>query len=66
MYYPHNIHFLWSAASMQGRSRDAIARARELGGAMQPEMMRAMPMLEYSRADGRLRAATLRALGGRS
>jgi len=47
MYYPHNIHFLWSAASMQGRSRDAIGAARELGGAVQPEMMRSMPMLEY-------------------
>jgi tetratricopeptide (TPR) repeat protein len=47
MYYPHNIHFLWSAASMQGRSRDAIGAARELGGAVPPDMMRAMPMLEY-------------------
>jgi tetratricopeptide (TPR) repeat protein len=47
MYYPHNIHFLWSAASMQGRSREAIGAAREVGGAVAPEMMRAMPMLEY-------------------
>ena len=47
MYYPHNIHFLWSAASMQGRSRDAIGAAREVGGAVAPEMLRAMPMLEY-------------------
>jgi len=47
MYYPHNIHFLWSAASMQGRSRDAIGAARDVGGAVQPEMLRAMPTLEY-------------------
>jgi tetratricopeptide (TPR) repeat protein len=47
MYYPHNIHFLWSAASMQGRSGDALAAARTLGGAITPEMMRAMPMLEF-------------------
>jgi len=47
MYYPHNIHFLWAAASMQGRSRDAIGAAREVGGAVAPEMLRAMPMLEY-------------------
>jgi tetratricopeptide (TPR) repeat protein len=32
---------------MQGRSRDALAAARELGSAISPEMMRAMPMLEY-------------------
>ena len=24
MYYPHNVHFFWSAASMEGRSADAI------------------------------------------
>jgi tetratricopeptide (TPR) repeat protein len=47
MYYPHNLHFLWSAASMQGRSRDALAAARQVGGAIEPDMLRAMPMLEY-------------------
>ena len=30
IYYPHNIHFFWSAASMEGRSQDAIASARKL------------------------------------
>jgi tetratricopeptide (TPR) repeat protein len=47
MYYPHNIDFLRAAASMEGRSREAIAAAREMSGALQPEMLRAMPMLEY-------------------
>ncbi|MGK7921881.1 MAG: tetratricopeptide repeat protein, partial [Trichodesmium sp.] len=30
LYYPHNIHFFWSAASMEGRSKDAINAARKL------------------------------------
>ncbi|MGD1701501.1 tetratricopeptide repeat protein [Dapis sp. BLCC M229] len=30
LYYPHNIHFFWSAASMEGRSTDAINAARKL------------------------------------
>ena len=47
MYYPHNLDFLRAAASMEGRSRDAIAAAREVGGAVEPDMLRAMPMLEY-------------------
>lgn len=29
-YYPHNVHFLWSALTMEGRSREAIQAAREL------------------------------------
>lgn len=46
MYYPHNIHFLWSAASMEGRSAEAIAAARKLTAQLSPEALRAMPMLE--------------------
>ncbi|MGH7786797.1 MAG: tetratricopeptide repeat protein [Candidatus Binatia bacterium] len=47
MYYPHNIHFLWAAASMEGRSADAIGAARLLGTKVPPEMAREMPMVEY-------------------
>lgn len=47
MYYPHNIHFLWAAASMEGRSADAIGAARLLGSKVPPEMARQMPMVEY-------------------
>jgi tetratricopeptide (TPR) repeat protein len=46
MYYPHNIHFLWSAASMQGRSAESIAAARKLAAQLSPEALREMPMLE--------------------
>jgi len=29
-YYPHNVHFLWSALTMEGRSKEAIQAARDL------------------------------------
>lgn len=47
MYYPHNIHFLSSAAAMDGRSATALASGRGVTSAITPEMLRAMPMLEY-------------------
>ena len=47
MYYPHNVHFFWSAASMEGRSADAIAAARSLDEEVNPEMLRQMAMMEY-------------------
>ena len=46
MYYPHNIHFLWSAASMEGRSAEAIAAASKLTAQVTPAALRQMPMLE--------------------
>jgi len=46
MYYPHNIHFLWSAASMEGRSAEAIATASKLSAHLTPDALRQMPMLE--------------------
>ena len=30
MYYPHNIHFLWAASSMEGRSATALEAARKV------------------------------------
>jgi tetratricopeptide (TPR) repeat protein len=47
MYYPHNIHFLWSAASMEGRSATAIDAARRVVAHVDADMLRAMPMAEY-------------------
>ena len=29
-YYPHNVHFLWTALSMEGRSQEALKTARDL------------------------------------
>ncbi len=31
IYYPHNIHFLWYSAGMEGRCRDSLEAARKLG-----------------------------------
>ncbi len=45
MYYNHNIHFLASAHTMQGRLADAIKSARELEANVKPHL-KAMPMLE--------------------
>jgi len=47
MYYPHNIHFFWSAASMEGRSADAIAAARKVDAHLSPEMFAEMDAMEY-------------------
>jgi tetratricopeptide (TPR) repeat protein len=49
MYYPHNVHFVWSAACMQGRSAQAIAYARRLDGMVPDEMCRQMPPIEFVR-----------------
>jgi tetratricopeptide (TPR) repeat protein len=42
-YYPHNIHFLWSAASMEGRSETAIAAARKVAARVTDENMDQLP-----------------------
>jgi tetratricopeptide (TPR) repeat protein len=46
MYYPHNIHFFWAAATLQGRSRDALQAARDFSSKLPAEMVRQMPMVE--------------------
>jgi tetratricopeptide (TPR) repeat protein len=44
-YYPHNIHFLWFAASSDGRSQLAIDAARRLSEKVPLDQMKQMPML---------------------
>ena len=44
-YYPHNIHFLWFAASFDGQSRVAIESARKLAAKIDDETLKAAPML---------------------
>jgi tetratricopeptide (TPR) repeat protein len=46
MYYPHNIDFLWAAASMEGRSAEALRAAREMQQATPVDMVREMPDME--------------------
>lgn len=46
MYYPHNVHFLWSAASMAGRSAEAIKAARQLATIVPDDAIKQVPPLE--------------------
>jgi len=42
-YYPHNIHFLWFAATFDGQSRLAIQSAKELAQKIDDETLKAAP-----------------------
>jgi tetratricopeptide (TPR) repeat protein len=42
-YYPHNIHFLWFAASADGQSKLAIQAARTLASKIDDETLKAAP-----------------------
>lgn len=44
-YYPHNIHFLWSAAAMEGRSRQAIDASRKVASKVTDAMLKEVPIL---------------------
>ncbi|HSD70720.1 MAG TPA: hypothetical protein VLB07_14270 [Woeseiaceae bacterium] len=46
-YYPHNIHFLWAAASMEGRSAIAIEAARKVAANVRLEMIEEFPGVEF-------------------
>ena len=47
MYYPHNVHFQWAAASMEGRSKEALQAARKLVAQTSVEFVKQMPMVEF-------------------
>ncbi|KIO48474.1 tetratricopeptide repeat protein [Nitrosospira sp. NpAV] len=44
MYYPHNIHFLWFAATADGQSKIAIKSAREVAGKIDDAVLKEMPL----------------------
>lgn len=44
-YYPHNIHFLWDSATMEGRSRSAIEAARKSASKIPDGAWREVPLL---------------------
>ena len=48
-YYPHNIHFLWSASTMQGQSELSIESARRVVANVPIEQVKAFPFLEFYR-----------------
>jgi tetratricopeptide (TPR) repeat protein len=46
MYYPHNLDFIWQAASMDGRSADTVKAARDFEAAVPAEMIGQMSDME--------------------
>ncbi|HEX5217404.1 MAG TPA: hypothetical protein VFV98_18210 [Vicinamibacterales bacterium] len=44
-YYPHNLHFLWFAATFDGQSRLAIESARKTASKIDAEVLQQMPMM---------------------
>jgi tetratricopeptide (TPR) repeat protein len=44
-YYPHNLHFLWFAATAEGNSKLAIAAARKAASRVDDETLKAVPLL---------------------
>jgi len=49
LYYPHNVHFLWAAASAQGRSEIALTSARKLAQKTRGQL-EAFPFLQEFQA----------------
>ena len=47
MYYPHNIHFLWASASMEGRSAVAIEAGRKVAANVRLELIKEFPTVEF-------------------
>ncbi|HEY7798536.1 MAG TPA: tetratricopeptide repeat protein [Hyphomonadaceae bacterium] len=47
MYYPHNIHFLWAASSMQGQSAVSIEAARKVAANVRLEQIEQFPTVEF-------------------
>ncbi len=50
VYYPHNIHFLWFAATSDGQSKIAIKFARETASKIDDEVLKAIPLTAIFRA----------------
>lgn len=48
-YYPHNIHFIWYAATSEGRSQVAIGAARKTAATVTDEMLDGLPLLQAFR-----------------
>ena len=44
-YYPHNIHFLWFAATYDGQSHKALESARKVAAKIDDEALKAVPVL---------------------
>ena len=49
LYYPHNIHFLWAASTMEGRSELSIESAIRVAKNVNIERVKQFPTIEYFR-----------------
>ena len=47
LYYPHNIHFLWAASTMEGRSELSIESALKVSKYVRIEQIKQIPFLEF-------------------
>ena len=47
LYYPHNIHFLWAASTMEGKSQLSIESALKVSKYVSEEQIRSVPLLEF-------------------
>ena len=47
LYYPHNIHFLWASASMEGRSEVALEAGRKVASNVRFEQIKEFPTIEF-------------------
>jgi tetratricopeptide (TPR) repeat protein len=49
MYYPHNIHFLWASATMQGQSELSLESARRVVENVRIEQVEQFPTIQFFR-----------------
>ena len=49
LYYPHNIHFLWASATMQGQSALSLDSARRVGANVRVEQVEQFPTIQFFR-----------------
>ncbi|MCZ6503934.1 MAG: tetratricopeptide repeat protein [Gammaproteobacteria bacterium] len=49
LYYPHNIHFLWAASTMEGRSQLSIESAIRVADNVNVEQVKQFPTIEFFR-----------------
>ena len=47
LYYPHNVHFLWAASTMEGRSELSIDSALKVAKYVRVEQIKQIPFLEF-------------------
>ena len=49
LYYPHNIHFLWASATMQGQSELSLESARRVVANVRVEQVEQFPTIQFFR-----------------